>query len=277
MISCELMGGLGNQLFQIFATISYAIKYKQAFQFLKKDFLGKRTTYWNSFLLSLKEFTTLNLTKMQVIKETKFNYQELPVPNESVNTNTKLHGYFQSYKYFESSFDSICRLIQLDNQKTTIKYKYMHNFDNLISMHFRLGDYKSLQEYHPLLPFKYYKNSIKHIIDKTSNSKLKVLYFCEKEDNEDVQDIIELLHICYPDCRFIKGYDDAADWEQMLMMSICHHNIIANSTFSWWSAYFNTHEDKIVCYPDIWFGPKLIDVNNTCDLFPEKWNKISSE
>ena len=277
MISCELMGGLGNQLFQIFATISYAIKYKHMFRFLKTDFLGKRTTYWNNFLSSLKEFTTLNLTKMQVIKETKFNYQELPVPNESVNTNTKLHGYFQSYKYFESSFDSICRLIRLDNQKTTIKYKYMHNFDNLISMHFRLGDYKSLQEYHPILNFKYYKNSIKHIIDKTSNSKLKVLYFCEKEDNEDVQDIIELLHICYPDCRFIKGYDDAADWEQMLMMSICHHNIIANSTFSWWSAYFNTHEDKIVCYPDIWFGPKLIDVNNTCDLFPEKWNKISSE
>jgi len=60
----------------------------------------------------------------------------------------------------------------------------------------------------------------------------------------------------------------------MLMMSLCQHNIIPNSTFSWWGAYFNSNTEKIVCYPDVWFGPavskRIVD-----DLFPESWTKIS--
>ena len=59
------------------------------------------------------------------------------------------------------------------------------------------------------------------------------------------------------------------DWEQMLLMSLCQHNIIANSSFSWWGAYFNNNE-KIVCYPSIWNG----STNEIDDLFPKNWNKI---
>ena len=55
-------------------------------------------------------------------------------------------------------------------------------------------------------------------------------------------------------------------------MSLCEHNIIANSTFSWWGAYFNTNVNKIVCYPSLWFGKNCN--NNVKDLFPEKWIKI---
>ena len=55
-------------------------------------------------------------------------------------------------------------------------------------------------------------------------------------------------------------------------MSCCQHNIIANSTFSWWGAYFNSNNNKIVCYPDTWFQPSVI--HNTKDLFPDEWNKI---
>ena len=67
--------------------------------------------------------------------------------------------------------------------------------------------------------------------------------------------------------------DFIPDWQQMLLMSICNDNIIANSTFSWWGSYFNENPDKIVCYPGVWFGPKLTQ-NNTVDLFPEDWKKI---
>ena len=63
------------------------------------------------------------------------------------------------------------------------------------------------------------------------------------------------------------------DYEQLLLMSLCSHNIIANSTFSWWGAYFNKNSNKIVCYPSIWVGI----TDNTSDLFPKAWTKINYE
>jgi hypothetical protein len=272
MITCELMGGLGNQLFQIFATISYSMKYKKPFRFLYKDFLGSRNTYWNTFLFNLKTFTSLNMPKTTIIKEPAFNYNEIIDPPDS--ENVKLYGYYQSYKYFERSYKTICKLIKLEEQKEFIKKKYSHNYDNLVSMHFRLGDYKNLQDFHPVMKVEYYKQAIQYILNNSEKSLLKILYFCEKEDNEIVQNMIQQLQIIYPDCKFVKADESASDYEQILMMSLCKNNIIANSSFSWWAAYFNSREDKIVCYPDLWFGPKLKDINNTCDLFPETWIKI---
>jgi len=275
MISCELMGGLGNQLFQIFTTISYALKHKQPFKFLYKDFLGNRPTYWNTFLTPLKAFTVKQRPTMTVIKETGFGFQLIQDPIQGEDSTLK--GYFQSHKYFEEHWNTMARLIRLEEQKTTVKSMYNHNYDNIVSMHFRLGDYKYLQDCHPLMKRSYYRNSIQHIINATENNKLKILYFCERIDADEVLIIIKQLKEEFPECTFVKIDHDIFDWVQMLMMSLCRHNIIANSSFSWWGAYFNSREDKIVCYPDVWFGPKLAPINDTRDLFPETWTKISSD
>lgn len=273
MITCELMGGLGNQLFQIFTTISYAIKNKQSFSFLYAKWLGNRPTYWSNFLASLRTFTINIKPKLETIKESGFHYEELPEPSK--DGHTCLYGYFQSYKYFEQNCNTLFRLIRLDEQKNAIKHKYNHNYENLVSMHFRLGDYKNLQHYHPVMNYHYYKNCVNYILNKTEMDKIKILYFCEKEDVDDVQVIIDKLQKQFSECRFVKIDHSIFDWEQLLMMSMCRHNIIANSTFSWWGAYFNSHEDKIVCYPDVWFGPAMPD-KNLNDLFPETWIKITS-
>jgi len=269
------MGGLGNQLFQIFATISYAMKHRKPFKFLYKDFLGNRPTYWNTFLKPLMVFTVKQRPTMTVIKETSFEFQIIQDPVQGEDSTLK--GYFQSHKYFETHWSTLARLIRLEDQKACVKSQYNHNYDNIISMHFRLGDYKNLQDCHPLMKYEYYRNSVQHIIDTTKNIKLKILYFCEKEDEEDVQIIIDKLKTKFPECTFVKIDHEIYDWAQLLMMSLCRHNIIANSSFSWWGAYFNSRDDKIVCYPDVWFGPKLAPINDTRDLFPETWTKISSE
>jgi hypothetical protein len=266
------MGGLGNQLFQIFATISYAITNEQPFCFLYEELLGNRVTYWSNFLQYLKKFTVLNLPEMQIIHERGFNYNEIPYNSDL--RDIKIYGYFQSYKYFENKYNSICKLIKLEEQKSEIKNKYVYDYDKLISMHFRLGDYKNLQHFHPVMNYEYYNNCIKHIINETNNSELTILYFCEKEDEHIVEETINKLRDNYTSSKFIKIDFNIDDWEQVLIMSLCKHNIIANSSFSWFGAYFNSREDKIVCYPDVWFGYAFS--HNTIDLCPTTWYKISS-
>ena len=140
-------------------------------------------------------------------------------------------------------------------------------------MHFRIGDYKKLQEYHPLATYEYYERALEYIQNaSTSGEKFAILYFCEDVDIEDVLSIVNRLANQFPNYDFIRGDNTLADWEQMIYMSLCHHNIIANSSFSWWAAYFNSHDDKIVCYPSVWFGEKA--KNDTKDLCPDEWVKI---
>ena len=281
MITCNLMGGLGNQIFQIFATISYAIKSRNQFKFLDVEVLGGgastlRYTFWETFFSNLKPFLIKELPPIHVIRENGFPYNELPL-YEMMNRNVMIHGYFQSYKYFQENFDIIKRIISLDKIKESLLTKLNLNdsfiLENNISMHFRIGDYKKIQHVHPLATYKYYESALNHIRFSTSSEeKYRILYFCEDVDIDDVLITIKKLEKKFSDYEFIRGDNKLADWEQMLLMSCCHHNIIANSSFSWWSAYFNSYKDKIVCYPSVWFGTSTnID---TKDLCPVEWIKI---
>ena len=106
-----------------------------------------------------------------------------------------------------------------------------------------------------------------------NKSQKSILYFCEDDDFNDVlQIIIQLQHI-YTDLIFERAENTLSDWQQLLLMSLCKDNIIANSTFSWWAAYFNPNPCKTVCYPETWFHS--VAGNNTLDLCPEDWTAIS--
>lgn len=272
MITCQIMGGLGNQLFQIFATISHAINTNSKFIFLNSIAYGKRNSYWYTFLYGLKFSLVQQLpNKMKWLREKGFHYQSIPACNS--NNDYLLCGYYQSEKYFKDNYDTIYKLLKLHIFKEEIQNKYDYNYNQLISMHFRVGDYVKIQDCHPIMKYEYYHNCISYLIEKLQNDALQILYFCEEESNVAVGNIIYMLKQSFPNCNFIKASDELKDWEQMLMMSYCAHHIIANSSFSWWGAYFNPSKEKIVCYPEKWFGPKL-SMNNTIDLCPEEWNKI---
>jgi len=278
------MGGLGNQIFQIFTTLSYAIKTRTQFKFLNVETLVNgltvRNTFWNSFFKRLKPFLIDSIPQpIHVIREKNFTYNELPL-YEMIGHDTLIYGYFQSYKYFNSNFEIICRLIGLEKMKEEILNKitdfYVNGLDisNCISMHFRIGDYKKIQNVHPVMTKDYYYRSLKHIKSKCLESNLTVIFFCEDVDLDDVTQIIEYLKKEFRDILFVRGVNSLEDWEQMLFMSCCHYNIIANSSFSWWSAYLNDWTDKIVCYPSVWFGPSAN--HDTKDLCPEDWTKIQA-
>jgi len=291
MISCKLAGGLGNQLFQIFTTIAYALKYSKAFFFLNNNQLNSgstiRYTYWNTFLSCLKPFLKdmHYIPPLMFINEPSFNYNELP-ENLEKNMSNLLVGYFQSPLYFNKYKKQICKLIKIDFKQMIIKQRFTNLFTNLftnkilISLHFRLGDYKKYPNIYPILEEKYYSNAITHIlselnVNETNDNNLNVitcLYFCEVEDLNEVENNIKNLQFLFPLIQFERANPLLEDWEQMLLMSLCNHNIIANSTFSWWGAYLNDNPEKIVCYPEHWFMPEV--KKDVTDLFEEDWVKI---
>ena len=281
MITCNLMGGLGNQIFQIFATINYAIKNKKQFGFLNVKTLGEnyttiRYTFWETFFSKLQPFLKNNFGTGYQINEKQFSYDELP-DIRMIKENILLYGYFQSYKYFQENYALICRIICLDKMKEDLLIKLKFNKEelkNVISMHFRIGDYKLAPHYHPLATHLYYERSLEYISNNKplSSESHKVIYFCEDTDIDDVMKIINSLEQKFTNYKFIRCDNNLADWEQMLLMSCCNHNIIANSSFSWWGAYFNSAEDKIICYPSIWFG--IYAQHDTRDLCPPTWIKI---
>lgn len=280
MITCNLMGGLGNQMFQIFATISYGIKSKNQFKFFNLKTLGGgettiRNTFWDSFFHRLKPFLIDVVIPEDtiVIREKDFSFNELPI-HEMIGKNCLILGYFQSYKYFDENYEMITRIIQLKKMKEyVIKQINLDNeyLNKCISMHFRIGDYKNLQDFHPLTTYEYYLNAL-NLIQNMTNEKYNILYFCENSDIYDVMKIINKLKQSFPKYQFIRANEKLEDWEQLLLMSCCHHNIIANSSFSWWGAYFNSRHDKIVCYPSVWFNEVI--KKDTKDLCPDDWIKI---
>ena len=282
-VTVYLMGGLGNQLFQIFAALAYGIRYKRKVVLPYSEVLTTgiaRNTYWDSFLSSLKTFTTYNnkigytnhdLNRFVQYRESGHHYSEIA---NVQNNEILLFGYFQSPLYFDSEKETIFSMIQLLDSKLNVlkEYPQYSPFNSInISMHFRLGDYKEKQDYHPILPYSYYHDSLSHI--SRNIIKCTVFYFCEKEDNEEVSVTIRELSKDFSEVLFVKVDDTIDDWKQMLIMSNCNHNIIANSSFSWWGAYFNNNPGKIVCYPSLWFGPAASN-NNTSTMFPMEWKKI---
>jgi hypothetical protein len=287
MISCKLCGGLGNQLFQIFTTIAYALKYTKPFFFLNNHQLGNgsngvtiRYTYWETLLTALKPFlkNMSEILPLVSFLEQDFKYSELP-DSLVKEPRTLLVGYFQSPKYFDKYKETIFKLLKIDIKKMIVKNKIRLNFNDIytISMHFRFGDYKKYPHIYPLLDYEYYNTALSIILNKMSalsvQKQIVVIYFCEDESLLEAEEIInKLKKQKYKSVQFQRADSILADWEQMLFMSLCDHNIIANSTFSWWGAYLNTGVNKMVCYPEQWFTKETN--NDTSDLFLYDWIKI---
>lgn len=275
MITTELMGGLGNQLFQMFNLISYCKDHNNIFVIEKHKILygpiRNYNVYWDNIFKNIeKSHCKENKFNFPILKEPSFKYTKIQtIP---LNQPVKFWGYFQSYKYFHHNIDYINKLLDIQGLKNIVSNKENIDYNNTISLHFRVGDYAKLQQYHPLMKPEYYIKSLNTLIEKTNKNDWNILYFFEEENEKYVIQQIDIIKKQFPYLTFTKCNHSLKDWEQMLQMSLCKHNIIANSSFSWWGAYLNNNNNT-VCYPDIWFGPALKN-HNTVDLFLDSWEKI---
>lgn len=175
-------------------------------------------------MCNLSKFTHDNI-HILTYNEPLFTYNKIP----SINKEFKIKGYFQSPKYFENYYNSIIQLIDLHKHKAKIKEKYEEYFTNkIISLHFRIGDYVKKPDYHEILNSEYYISAIKNVLEK-NNSCDTILYFNEEQDNSTIKNMINNLKNNFPKINFIQCDYNILDWEQLLLRSLCSHNIIANS------------------------------------------------
>lgn len=269
MIYIIVKAGLCNQLFMIFAGISYAIDNNMNYCIMKSTNIAK--DYFNSFLLKLKNKLCDYKDNICDYKynEIDFSYNEIPKKE-----NIIIEGFYQSYKYFKNNYEYIKELLDINKKQEDIKNVYGYLFKNKsIAIHFRIGDYYGLQYYHPILRITYYINSLRYLESKLNIKDYNIYLFYQPTDKIIIDMyIIELKRLGYDNIYCID--DNIKDYDQLLIMSLCDNFIIANSTYSWFGAYLSTNKNKIVCYPSLWFGEGK-NIKNTNDLFPPEWIKIN--
>jgi len=261
----KLAGGLGNMMFQISAAYSFAkdVSSKFGIDYEHIGTLhGHPTNYRMNIFKNIPEVKPLSNDAL-LYKEGQFNYE--PIDTDSFkNKELYIDGYYQSYKYFEKYKDEIRRLFSPnETERIAISNVYGYLFDKItVSLHIRRGDFVNLSDYHSTLPITYYLDAMKHF-DKS------VRFICFSDDIEWCKKELSV----YNDAEIFYMKDET-DWMDLYVMSWCNHNIIANSTFSWWGAFLNQNDGKQVIIPNEWFGPSQPSTVNTRDLFPKEWKTI---
>lgn len=234
-------GRSGNNLFQKAAGVGYAMKYGVQYNLSTQLPAGTRShlgAIW--------------------IKELGHQYQVLPAYKAKNAIPTILDGYWQSEKYF-----SHCRAEVLK----AFGYRWEH-IPNTCSIHVRRGDYLLYPDKHPVISEEYLDQAIWHMHEYVGIRRFIVF-------SDDIAFCKEFVpRRMYPgySIEYSEGRSEVDDLE---FMSCCAHNIIANSTFSWWGAWLNQNPDKVVISPskDNWFGPGNSHLD-TSDLIPDSWIQI---
>jgi hypothetical protein len=256
MVTSNLLGGLGNYMFQM--TTAYSVALDNGDDAIFNINEGVKVhqhleTYLDNILRNIT-FVEKPLPIKNSYSEPFFHYNPIPY-----TTDLKLNGYYQSEKYFKHNREKILNLYSVD--ESSLKYisnKYSNILDeNTCSLHVRRGDYVGLVTHHPPCNMGYYTKALEEFPEDT-----KFLIFSD--------DIAWCKEVFDGDqFHFIEGNTDYID---MWLMSMCKNNITANSSFSWWGAWLNQNQDKKVIVPNKWFGPAIN--HNTNDLIPDTWKRL---
>lgn len=169
----------------------------------------------------------------------------------SVNDNTALEGYFQSYKYFDKYENEIKKEFTFKDSITSKCKGIIAQYSDPISIHVRRGDYVKHPGFWNVTP-EYLTEALGSLPYGNYN------YLVFSDDMEWCKQVFN------EEFTFIEGSDQ---FEDLCLMSLCKHNIISNSSFSWWAAWLNSNPGKTVITPSNWFTePKPLE-----DLFPNNW------
>ena len=253
------MGGLGNQMFQISKALSEGYKNNIEVKFLRSAFIpmeGNQPRKYEKNIFRNIKFVD-NLEHRTRVPEPDWSYNDI---NVNYTNSVEFYGYFQSSKNFKNYRDKIISCFEpTDDFIDKIKNKYPGIFQkNSVSIHIRRGDYLTIPDVLPTIDKTYIDECLKHLENYTS-------IFIFSNDKEWCKNNLD-----YTNSLLVDGLED---YEELWAMSLCNHNIMSNSSFSWWGSYLNKNEDKRVIVPSIWFGPK--GEKNFVDVYEPEWEKIN--
>ncbi len=181
-----------------------------------------------------------------------------------------IDGYFQCEKYFCNIRSILLKEFtlksSLSSYSSSLK-KNIESFENTVSLHVRRGDYvsnKVFSDVHGTCNLDYYKKAIEYISKEFEDIK----FFVFSDDIAWTKENIDIENVIYVDSE-----ENRIPHEDMYLMSLCSHNIIANSSFSWWGAWLNQNNEKIVIAPKRWFSDDKMQ-NQSLDIVPSSWIRI---
>lgn len=184
-----------------------------------------------------------------------------------------IRGYWQSERYFEDIAGEIRGDFKLRDGLSENGNRVAERISGAaaaVSVHVRRGDKVTAaiaRDRFGHLSTDYYRRAYKFFEDRLSNP-LYVIFSDEPDVSRDIFDFFEN--------RIIVDGRSVHPAEDITLMSLCDHHIIANSSFSWWGAWLNPHPDKIVIAPRPWYSPAAIPESDTVDLIPPRWTLLSA-
>lgn len=281
MITARLHGRLGNQMFQYAAAAGLAARHgvPVALDMRGAELRGEGIPT-RVFDLDLVQPTALPPLKQEApVRYTlwrafgaapRFRREKGLGYNDAIESwsdGSYLHGYWQSEHYFAHIEDQIRAAFTFPTFSNSQNAEMADRIsaDTAISLHVRRGDYLTFAA-HVLCDQAYYEAALAQVLDGLQDDPTVYVF---SDDPQWAKDNLPLP--CNKVVVDFNGPD--TDFEDMRLMSLCRHNIIGNSSFSWWAAWLNQTAGKRVAGPTKWFGdPKL----SNPDILPADWLKISS-
>jgi hypothetical protein len=289
--------GLGNQLFQYVAGLFFAKKYGAALQIIRepevmassfghpRPFLlshfcitepVRALSLWDQVMCSVATVkkpiaVPARLASRTVVYRQPVNQDGTFLPALPISSSTKyvyLDGNFQTYKFaggVEQRVRSELSFRQPPVDRNLETINQIQAAENAVSLHVRRGDYKFNKGGSELLPIEYYARAMQVIQQKINNP----TYFIFSDDIPYAREALPHAERMI----FVDHNDEANGHEDLRLMSACRHNIIANSTLSWWGAWLNSDPARLVCVPKVWRNPKI----SYADLIPPDWLFVAND
>lgn len=261
MISVVISGGLGNQLFQYAAGYALSKRYNLPL------------TLDTNFYPHQDKLVPKNVDRTRKFILNRFNVKYNGIRNRSgrilyyrtfknrpINLNFKskvqLRGHWMNLIHFQDSKDDLAKMF---TPTVPVANKTLDEIlrTKSVSLHVRRGDAAKMKKYKGICDVDYYQDQMAEMRSLLGNPR----FFVFSDDIAWVKG-----NIIADDITYVQGYDQVIDFH---MMSRCDHNIIANSTFSWWAAYINKNDDKVVKYPRKWTNRNTKSEYDA--LIPEDW------